>query len=272
MRTIEIDPGATLETLPFEVYVLRGALSPSDRLRVASTVGKVSSEFAWVDRASALQHPTIIASRARGANERPTSCVRACGLRRCYGHCGREVGALTEDPPFCFELASAVVEATARRAGGVLEEMFVKSGEPYEPSHFWALVYGNGNGGKSRMAPHLDRPVGWTLSVSVGRPVRFSIGREPKQGDMYESYARHKAFPGQGGENALDIVINDGDAILFRGDRVFHSCDGFVGFEPASDESLRALMHGQETPQGYEPGRLALLFREERETQDKKVR
>ena len=70
----------------------------------------------------------------------------------------------------------------------------------------------------------------------------------------------------------MDIVINDGDAILFRGDRVFHSCDGFVGFEPASDESLRALMHGQETPQGYEPGRLALLFREERETQDKKVR
>jgi hypothetical protein len=172
----------------------------------------------------------------------------------------------------CFELASAVVEATARLAGGPLEEMFVKSGEPYEASHFWALVYGQGDGGKSRMAPHLDRPVGWTLSVSVGASVSFSIGREPKQGDMYESYAKHKAFPGQGGENALDIVINDGDAILFRGDRVFHSCDGFVGSEPASDESLRALTRDQEMPEGYEPGRLALLFREERETQDKEVR
>lgn len=270
--TIEIDPGATLETLPFDVYVLRGALSSEDRRRVASTVGKVSAEFAWMDRASASEHPTIIASRARGVNERPMSCVRACGLRRCHGHCGREVGALTEDPPLCFELASAVVEATARLAGGALEEMFVKSGEPYEASHFWALVYGQGDGGKSRMAPHLDRPVGWTLSVSVGASVSFSIGREPQQGDMYESYAKHKAFPGQGGENALDIVINDGDAILFRGDRVFHSCDGFVGSEPASDESLRALTRDQEMPEGYEPGRLALLFREERETQDKEVR
>jgi len=53
-------------------------------------------------------------------------------------------------------------------------------------------VRGGNNTNCGRMASHLDRPVGWTLSVSVGRPVRFNLGRPPESRGMYANYAAHK--------------------------------------------------------------------------------
>jgi hypothetical protein len=88
-------------------------------------------------------------------------------------------------------------------------------------------------------------------------------------------YAKAKPCAGQGGENAVAVVINEGDAVLFRGDRVFHSVDGFstTGDDEIMDDSWAdALLQGQHVPVGYCMGRLALLFREEREVQNKVVR
>ena len=44
-----------------------------------------------------------------------------------------------------------------------------------------------------RMASHLDRPVGWTLSISVGKKVVFALGRPPsKDALMYGDFAKQK--------------------------------------------------------------------------------
>ena len=203
----------------------------------------------------------------------------------------------------------------------------------FDATHFWSLVYGDrdaeestedreeenvgvdlgtedrgkqssSNGsvaggtavGKNcgRMQSHLDRPVGWTLSVSVGRPVRFNLGREPEDGSMYRSSTNFaNAAPGQGGAG-IDVVLRSGDVALFRGHAVFHAVDGFAdegvessswnmdrpesGVEKDDDESATGektktpdgwadslvACSGGETPRdGWRPARLALLFRDE---------
>ena len=92
------------------------------------------------------------------------------------------------------------------------------------------------NGG--RMASHLDRPVGWTLSVSVGKPVAFVLGRPPApDAAMYGDFAAEKAdaSPEQKPPGVV-VVVRSGDALLFRGHAVFHAVDGF-----AEDEGEGAL-------------------------------
>ena len=152
----------------------------------------------------------------------------------------------------------------------------------------------NRNCGK--MQSHLDRPVGWTLSVSVGRPVRFNLGRPPPENGMYANYAAHRAAEGQTGPG-VDVVVESGDALLFRGHAVFHAVDGFADVNEDEDDGgegrggggggggyggetssvdtssfapppsdwakrLQSAAKGQ-TAGGWRPARLALLFRDE---------
>ena len=266
---------ARLERLPFECYVLRGALDARERAWATESVARYASREAWA-RAAANDHPTIVASHARGQRERAMACVRACGLKRCTGACGGDVGALSEAPIDLFELSARVV-ATAKTKDdddGALRRAFAND-DPFEASHFWALVYGEAASGDGKrretMAPHLDRGVGWVVSISLGgRPTRMTIGKPPARGSMYDAYAQSRPVEGQ--DLGVEIVVNDGDAVIFRGDRVFHSVDGFAG-EPVvgHDEWARALV-GANGVDGYGVGRLALLFRDERETQSKAVR
>ena len=68
---------ARLERLPFECYVLRGALDARERAWATESVARYASREAWA-RAAANDHPTIVASHARGQRERAMACVRAC--------------------------------------------------------------------------------------------------------------------------------------------------------------------------------------------------
>ncbi len=281
---LAVDARATLERLPHECYVLREALDASARERMAEIVGEAASNASvrWTTRAAANDHPTIIASRARG-RERAMACVRACGLRRCSGACGGDVGAMTEDPKELFALARACATRAAALDDddGVLRSTFGDGArdDPFEASHFWALVYGEREDGDERrrrekMGAHLDRPVGWVVAVTLGRGARMTIGKPPEKGEQYGEFASHRALGGQSAETAAEVVVNDGDVLFFRGDRVFHSVDGLVAEPPERRDWARNLLpEGAEMgDDGYSPGRLALLFREERETQGKDAR
>ena len=134
------------------------------------------------------------------------------------------------------------------------------------------------------MQSHLDRPIGWTLSLSVGRAVTFNLGRRPTPGSMYASSTNHaNAAPGQGGAG-VDVILRSGDAALFRGHAVFHAVDRFADEEPTRVDAdggggdgggisssapegwaSRLLAPSRATPSrdGWEPARLALLFRDE---------
>ena len=274
-----ISPDARLERLPYEVYALRGALDARAQAALARDIGasasggrsRSSGSVDWLERARANNHPTIIAAYGGGGGERSVRCVRACGLTRCVGACGREVGALVEEPREALTLARDVAREISRRAGrdgggGMVDGLF-DGDEPYEPSHFWALVYG-GVSGQSKMSTHLDRPVGWTLSVSVGRAARMTIGRAPEAGEQYDKLGKDRAIDGQ---REVEVEIRSGDCLLFRGDRVFHSVDGLGAERGAPLEWAQALTQDSAVD-GYVPGRMALLFREERETQGKLIR
>ena len=148
------------------------------------------------------------------------------------------------------------------------------SGASHDASH------DTSNGG--RMASHLDRPVGWTLSVSVGKPVAFVLGRPPApDAAMYGDFAAEKAdaSPEQKPPGVV-VVVRSGDALLFRGHAVFHAVDGFA--EDEGEDALaaelekgkkrtlpeawreRLLAPARAAPSaGWRPERLALLFRHE---------
>ena len=128
-----------------------------------------------------------------------------------------------------------------------------------------------------RMSSHLDRPVGWTLSLSIGRPVRFNLGRRPVKGDQYADYNEAAAAEGQDGDG-VDVVVESGDALLFRGHAVVHAVDGFADVPgdgdagdarervsgPPSDWSAALTSRAKATASnGWSPARLALLFRDE---------
>ena len=309
--------GGTLEKLPWQSYILRGALDTAQQRklvdRIASLAGYASPR--WTERAAAQDHPLIVASHATGVVERPRECRRACGLARCMGHCGRNVGALYAKPDDVFDMARACAHRIERDAGEVSHDPI-----RFDATHFWSLVYGDRDAhttedrineeendsrvedstedrgepsssmgvgvaggtavGKNcgRMQSHLDRPVGWTLSVSVGRPVRFNLGREPEDGSMYRSSTNFaNAAPGQGGAG-IDVVLRSGDVALFRGHAVFHAVDGFV--EETDEDAFstfsaldatrdgawreRLLAPARSAPRaGWKPERLALLFRHE---------
>ena len=273
-----ISPDARLERLPYDVYALRGALDARTQTALARDVGACASggagSVAWLSRAKASNHPTIIAAYggSNGGTERPVRCQRACGLKRCVGACGREVGALVEEPCEALSLARDVAREISRRNGrdGAVGGLF-DGDEPYEASHFWALVYGLASGestGQSKMSTHLDRPVGWTLSVSVGYSARMTLGRAPLAGEMYDKIGKDRAIDGQ---REVEVEIRSGDCLLFRGDRVFHSVDGLSDAGAAPKTWVQALTNDSAVD-GYVPGRMALLFREERETQGKPVR
>lgn len=280
MTRYAISPDARLERLEYEVYALRGALSSRAQTELARDIGasasggrsQSSGSVDWLERARANNHPTIIAAYGGGGGERSVRCVRACGLTRCVGACGREVGALVEEPCEALSLARDVAREISRRNGrdGAVGGLF-DGDEPYEASHFWALVYGLASGestGQSKMSTHLDRPVGWTLSVSVGYSARMTLGRAPLAGEMYDKIGKDRAIDGQ---REVEVEIRSGDCLLFRGDRVFHSVDGLSDAGAAPKTWVQALTNDSAVD-GYVPGRMALLFREERETQGKPVR
>ena len=131
--------------------------------------------------------------------------------------------------------------------------------------------------------------------MSVGRPVRFNLGREPEDGSMYRASTNFaNAAAGQGGAG-IDVVLRSGDVALFRGHAVFHAVDGFADEgveygssrnmdrpesadekddESATGKQMRKMpdgwadslvaCSGAETPRdGWRPARLALLFRDE---------
>jgi hypothetical protein len=131
-----------------------------------------------------------------------------------------------------------------------------------------------------RMASHLDRPVGWTLSVSVGKPVVFALGRPPsKDALMYGDFAKQKvATSPEQKPPGVSVVVRSGDALLFRGHAVFHAVDGFVEEEEEEMSKTfdgdgkhgtplwreRLLAPARASPRfGWRPERLALLFRHE---------
>ena len=330
--------------LPWDCFLVRGAVA--DRAARDALVDRVR-ELAdgafptWRDVASTQDHPCIIASRTVGA-ERPRACRRACGLERCRGHCGAHVGALRANPEDVLDVARRVAAAVAREAQDLRDVA------TFEPTHFWALVYGEararaenarrGNedaavspegdaspgvdaetniparaespaaasgamssasfGGAQtasrtapaagpspsasaaatalsnagRMSSHLDRPVGWTVSVSLGRATRFNLGRPPEPGSQYAAHAPGVAAEGQGGAG-VDVILRDGDALMFRGHAVFHAVDGFAdegegegeGEEGGSGDAGARLRVGDADAnrRGWAPARLALLFRDE---------
>jgi hypothetical protein len=131
-----------------------------------------------------------------------------------------------------------------------------------------------------RMASHLDRPVGWTLSVSVGKPCYFALGRPPsKDALMYGDFAKQKvATSPEQKPPGVSVVVRSGDALLFRGHAVFHAVDGFVEEEEEEMSKTfdgdgkhgtplwreRLLAPARASPRfGWRPERLALLFRHE---------
>ena len=328
--------GGVVENLPWDSYILRGALDTAAQLRlvdrIASLAGYASER--WPERAAGQDHPAIVASHATGAVERPRECRRACGLARCRGHCGRDVGTLYARPDDVFDLARDIAARIEQQRGATAT---ATAGAPapsmdpiaFDATHFWSLVYGDrtpdlsranldgaDDGGArrsesgtddgggvaggaapgrncGRMQSHLDRPIGWTLSLSVGRAVTFNLGRPPTPGSMYHASTNlANAAPGQGGAG-VDVTLRSGDAALFRGHAVFHAVDGFADDEPgvldghgttrragrmgkddgADSESFEApegwasrlLAPSRATPprDGWEPARLALLFRDE---------
>jgi hypothetical protein len=117
------------------------------------------------------------------------------------------------------------------------------------------------------MQSHLDRPVGWTLSISIGTAADFTVGCPPEPGSMYDSYAKHLPLPGQQ-PPGVHLKLHSGDALLFQGHRVFHSVDGV---DPPSESTssvpawAEGLLRGQQLDDAHswQPARLALLFRDQ---------
>ena len=255
-----IEVGGSVTKLPWGCYLLRRALSTEAQRALTDRIGALAGYAfeRWPQVGTGQDHPIIIASNSLNAR-RPRECRRACGLTKCMGHCGRHVGALYERPEDVYAMARDVAKRIAVDAPEVTADAH------FDPTHFWSLVYGDtssdeqpadgddpaseAEGGDNRFKPrkgrntncgkmqsHLDRPVGWTLSVSVGRPVRFNLGRPPEPGSMYANYAGHKAAPGQAAPG-INVVVNSGDALLFRGHAVFHAVDGFAD-EAGSDSGV----------------------------------
>ena len=241
---MEVSPRAVVERLPWECYVLRGALETDAQGALVDRVGALAGDAfeSWPARARAQDHPIIIASHAAGGRgERPRECRRACGIERCHGHCGRDVGALRTRPDDIFALANALASriAAASPASSSSSSSSSSSNRTFDASHFWALVYGDRSDRRDancgKMQSHLDRPVGWTLSISVGRPVRFNFGRPPAEDGQYAAYAPGAATPGQAAPG-IDVVLRGGDAALFRGHAVFHAVDGFADEDEDAEE------------------------------------
>eukprot|EP00873_Tetraselmis_striata_P027606 jgi/Tetstr1/447870/TSEL_035180.t1 len=217
--------------------------------------GAFSDRGGWAGIAATQEHPIIVASHSAAAT-RPRECRRACGLQRCTGACGRHVGALDTAPEDLYALARDVVQCIERESPGACPQ--------YDPSHCWALVYGTGER-CDQMQSHLDRPEGWTLSISVGASAKFTIGCPPEPGSMYDCYGKHLPLAGQQ-PPGISLELRAGDALLFQGHRVFHSVDGMAPGSGASPAGWReALLAGQkaEDTGAWAPARLALLFRDQ---------
>jgi hypothetical protein len=331
-EAVAIEVGGSVTRLPWECYLLRGALDVDAQRRLLDRVGGLAGVAfeRWPEVAAAQDHPCIVTSHSANA-QRPRECRRACGLERCRGHCGRHVGALYAAPEDVYAVAQAVARRVATEAPDAPADVL-----RFDPTHFWGLVYGDRDkkhkedggdeaktpsrdgdgdgdgdgavpgderrpvgssalsfGGAStsdadrraaatgvragRMSSHLDRPVGWTLSLSIGRPVRFNLGRRPVKGDQYADYNEAAAAEGQDGDG-VDVVVESGDALLFRGHAVFHAVDGFADVPgdgddrdagervsgPPSDWSAALTSRAKASASnGWSPARLALLFRDE---------
>ena len=348
-EAVAIEVGGSVTRLPWECYLLRGALDVDAQRRLLDRVGSLAGDAfeRWPEVAAAQDHPCIVTSHSANA-QRPRECRRACGLERCHGHCGRHVGALYAAPEDVYAVAQALARRVAKEAPEAPADVL-----RFDPTHFWGLVYGDRDekrgdedyrddakkpsrdgdgdgdgdwdgddgfprderrpmgssalsfGGAStsdadrraaatgvragRMSSHLDRPVGWTLSLSIGRPVRFNLGRRPVKGDQYADFNEAAAVEGQDGDG-VEVVVESGDALLFRGHAVFHAVDGFADVPgdgdagdgdagdgdagdgdagvqvsgPPSDWSAALTLRAKATERdGWAPARLALLFRDE---------
>ena len=245
-----------LERLPFGCHLLRGAIDGEGQRAVAKTTGALANDAfpAWTDVAAAQDHPVICVSHATGVTQRARECVRACGLQRCSGACGRHVGVLTEPPADLLALAVRAVE----RVRELWRDDDDNAPPPLVPTHFWALVYGSA-GRANKMAPHLDRPVGWTLSICIGGDASVTLGCPPPPGSCYESFNASRALPGQHAPGTT-VALRAGDALLFQGHAVFHSVDSASAASAALGVDL-----GVPRDSKWTPARLALLFRDQRD-------
>ena len=94
-EAVAIEVGGSVTRLPWECYLLRGALDVDAQRRLLDRVGSLAGDAfeRWPEVAAAQDHPCIVTSHSANA-QRPRECRRACGLERCHGHCGRRRRAL----------------------------------------------------------------------------------------------------------------------------------------------------------------------------------
>ena len=169
-------PSHYVECLPFECYVLRSFMDTRECVELAARIAQLADGAMppWRTIATTQDHPLIAISHNANQTRRSRACERACGLKACTGACGAHVGVLTECPKDIFDLAQRCAQQINDTIGGTPLP-------PFRPTHFWALLYGQ-QGRQNAMAPHLDRPVGWTLSVCVGGDATCTVGCPPAKG------------------------------------------------------------------------------------------
>ena len=138
-EAVAIEVGGSVTRLPWECYLLRGALDVDAQRRLLDRVGSLAGDAfeRWPEVAAAQDHPCIVTSHSANAR-RPRECRRACGLERCHGHCGRHVGALYAAPEDVYAVAQAVARRVAKEAPEAPADVL-----RFDPTHFWGLVYGD---------------------------------------------------------------------------------------------------------------------------------
>ena len=82
-------------------------------------------------------------------------------------------------------------------------------------------------------APHLDRPVGWTLSVCVGGDATVTLGCPPPPGSNYENFNAARALPNQHAPGTT-VVLRAGDA-LYIPCGVWHEVSSGGGLHAAAN-------------------------------------
>ena len=209
---IPVSPGSKTERLPWECYVLRGALDADAQLELLERVGRLAAVGVsdWPTRASSQDHPMIITSHSSNAT-RSRECRRACGLAKCMGHCGRHVGALVERPEDMYGLANDVAAKIARDLGETGFAMDFFSSEPaddgdarvgddgkkrrtsnaagthpFEATHFWGLVYG-GRDVAGRKEKENDSEDGFRGGSAVQRPPSAKRRKNAGEDDVLET-------------------------------------------------------------------------------------
>ena len=157
-------------------------------------------------------------------------------------------------------------------------------GREFSASACWVLAYPEA----SAMPSHLDRAPGLTMILSLGGGVNAMLGRPPppppppqtptqvddaaayeydaatRAAQYAESAVGERALPGQpaDGSGGFEVALSSGDALLFRGDQVYHSVRSVAAEEVETpvwwrQDKRLAAVH-----------RLGLLFRQVEDVHD----